>query len=104
MTSASEKKWRNFNYFSVQKTGGSPTGPDQENKVGDQENGSYWKILEAQVGQFLLGCKCPVRRGIVVQEQDRLGEYAAAFFLQSVFQFHLQSSLIPAFIVWLFGR
>jgi len=26
------------------------------------------KILEAQVGQFLLGCKCPVSRGIVVQE------------------------------------
>jgi len=27
-------------------------------------------ILEAQVGQFLLGYKCPVSRGIVVQEQD----------------------------------
>ena len=26
------------------------------------------KTLEAQVGQFLLGCKCPVSRGIVVQE------------------------------------
>jgi hypothetical protein len=30
------------------------------------------KTLEAQVGQFLLGCKCPVSRGIVVQEQDHL--------------------------------
>ena len=30
-----------------------------------------WVImtLEAQVGQFLLGCKCPVSRCIVVQEQ-----------------------------------
>ena len=28
------------------------------------------KTVEAQVGQFLLGCKCPVSRGIVVQEQD----------------------------------
>ena len=28
------------------------------------------KTLEAQVGQFLLGCKCPVSRGIDVQEQD----------------------------------
>jgi hypothetical protein len=28
------------------------------------------KTLEAQVGQFLLGCKCPVSRGIIVQEQD----------------------------------
>jgi len=40
-------------FFSVQGTGGSPTGPDTENSVGD-------KILEDQVGQFLLGCKCPV--------------------------------------------
>jgi hypothetical protein len=32
------------------------------------------KTLEAQVGQFLLGCKCPVNRGIVVQEQDPLGD------------------------------
>jgi hypothetical protein len=39
--------------FSVQETGGNPTGPDPQNKVGD-------KTLEAQVGQFLLGCKCPV--------------------------------------------
>ena len=28
------------------------------------------KIWEAQVGQFLLGCKCLVSRSIVVQEQD----------------------------------
>jgi len=30
------------------------------------------KTLGAQVGQFLLGCKCLVSRGIVVQEQDPL--------------------------------
>ena len=46
--------------------------------------------LEAQVGQFLLGCKCPVSRGIVVQEQDPLGELPAAFFLQNVLQLHQQ--------------
>jgi hypothetical protein len=34
------------------------------------------KTLEAQVGQFLLGCKYPVNRGIVVQEQDSLVTYA----------------------------
>jgi hypothetical protein len=28
------------------------------------------KKLEAQVGQFLLGCKYSVGRGIIVQEQD----------------------------------
>ena len=48
------------------------------------------KILEAQVAQFLLGCKCPVSRGIVVQEQDPLGELPAAFFLQNVLQLHQQ--------------
>ena len=41
------------------------------------------KTLEAQVGQFLLGCKCTVSQGIVVQEQDPLGELLAAFFLSA---------------------
>jgi len=57
--------------FSVQGTGDSPMGPDPE-------NGWVIKTLEAQVGQFLLGCKCPVSRGIV-QEQDPLGELPAGF-------------------------
>jgi hypothetical protein len=47
--------------FSVQGTGGSSTGPDLE-------MGWVIETLEAQVGQFLLGCKCPLSRGIVVQE------------------------------------
>ena len=46
------------------------------------------KILEAQVGQFLLGCKCPVSRDIVVQQQDHLGDLPAGFFLQDVLQLH----------------
>jgi len=52
------------------------------------------KKLEAQLGQFLLGCKCPVRRGIVVQEQDPLGDLAAAFLLQNVLQLHQQRRVI----------
>ena len=40
MTSASDEKWRPFNCFSVQGTGGSPKGPDPENRVGDERNGS----------------------------------------------------------------
>jgi hypothetical protein len=35
------------------------------------------KTLEAQVGKFLLGCKCSVSRGIVVQEKGTLGELTA---------------------------
>jgi len=46
------------------------------------------KTLEAQAGQFLLGCKCPVTRGIVVQEQDPLGDLPAAFFFQNFLQLH----------------
>jgi hypothetical protein len=41
--------------FSVQGADGSPRAPDPENRVGDE-------TLQAQVGQFLLGCKCPVSR------------------------------------------
>ena len=51
------------------------------------------KTLEVQVGQFL-GCKCPVSRGIVGREQDRLGEFTAALFLQNVFQLHQQRWVI----------
>ena len=41
MTSALDEKWRIFNsFFPVQGTGGSPTGLDPENRVGDQDTGS----------------------------------------------------------------
>jgi len=36
------------------------------------------KTLEVQVGQVLPGCKYPVSRGIVVQEQDPLGNLTVA--------------------------
>ena len=48
------------------------------------------KTVEVQVGQFLLGCKCPVSRDVVVQKQDHLGDLPAAFFLQNVLQLHQQ--------------
>ena len=48
------------------------------------------KTLEAQIGQFLLGCKCPVSRGIVMQEQYTLVEILEALFLQNALQLHLQ--------------
>jgi len=52
------------------------------------------KILEDKVGQFLLGCQCPVSRGIVVQEQDQLREFPAAFFLQNILQLYQQRRVI----------
>ena len=53
-----------------------------------QRVGGVIKTLEAQLRQFLLGCKCPLSRGIVVQEQDPLGDLSAAFFCQNVLQLH----------------
>ena len=40
MTSTSDEKWLPFNYFFSPGTVGSPTGPDLENRVGDQDIGS----------------------------------------------------------------
>jgi hypothetical protein len=70
MTSASDEKWRTSIVFSVHGTGGSQRG--QIRKI-------WWviKTLEAQVGQFLLGCKFPVSRGIVVQEKVPFGDLTA---------------------------
>ena len=66
MTYTSEEKWRTFNwFFQSREQVVVPRG--QIRRIG-------WviKILKAQVGQFLLGCKCLVSRGIVVQEQAPL--------------------------------
>jgi len=41
MTSESDEKSRPFNcFFFSPGTGGNPTGPDPENRVGDQDTGS----------------------------------------------------------------
>jgi len=63
------------------------------------------KTLEAQVGHFLLGCKCPVSRGIEVQEQDSLGGLPAAFFLKKMFfSCTSREEQYSALIVWPFQR
>jgi len=82
MTSASDEKWRPSNCFFFQSREQVVVRRGQIRRIG-------WaiKILEAQVGQLLLGCKCAVSRGIFVQE---LGELPAAFFLQNVLQLHQQ--------------
>jgi len=45
--------------------------------VGDQDTGSPARPVSS-------GLKVPASLGIVVQEQDQLGELTAAFFLQNV--------------------
>jgi len=60
--------------------------------------------MEAQVGQFLLGCKCLVSWGIVVQEQDPLGDLPVVFFLQKSLNCNSRDEEYPTSIVWPFGR
>ena len=85
LTSASDEKWRPFNCFFFQSREQVVVRRGQIRRVG-------WviKTMEARVGQFLLRCKYPVSRGIVVQEQDPLGDLPAAFFLQNILQLHQQ--------------
>jgi len=66
------RKMANFQFFSVQGTGGRPTGSDPENRVDEQDNG--WPGRPVSYGLQVL-----VSRSIVVQEQDPLGELPAAF-------------------------
>ena len=51
------------------------------------------KTLKAQVVQFVLGCKYPVSRGIVVQEQDTLVIFPRPF-LQNILQLNQQRLVI----------
>jgi len=84
MTTPLDEKWRPFNFF-FQSREQVVVRRGQIRRIG-------WviKTLEAQVGQFLLRSKCPLSRGIVVQEQDPLGDLPAAFFLRNVLQLHQQ--------------
>jgi len=65
-------------FFSVQETGDSPTGPDPENRVGDQDIGSPGK---------------PVSSGLQVPGEPghcRARPSSEAFSLQNVLQLHQQ--------------
>ena len=80
MISASDEKWWPF-VFSVQGTGSIPTGPDLENRVGDQDTGSSGRPVSS-------GLQVPGKPAIVVQEQDHLVDLPASFFLQNDLQLH----------------
>ena len=51
--------------FSDQRTGGSPTCPEPENRVCDQDNGSQGSSVSSEL-------QVPVSGGIVVQEQETI--------------------------------
>ena len=84
MTSASDEKWRTFNCFLVQGTGGSPTGPDPENRVDDQVTGSPCRPVFSVL-------QVPGEPGqIRVRTRPPLGEIPVAFLLQNILQLHQQ--------------
>jgi hypothetical protein len=57
-------------FFSIQGTSGSLTGPDPESRVGDQDTGSPGRPGSS-------GLQVPGDFGIVVQEQNPLGDLPA---------------------------
>jgi len=78
------RKMMNFLlFFSVRGTGGSPTGPDTENRVGDQDGGIRGRPVSSML-------QLPGVSGHFVQEQDHLGEITAARFVENVLQLHQQ--------------
>ena len=85
-----DEKWWPFNcFFSVQGTGGSPTGPDPENRVGDQDIGSPDRPVSS--GLHVPGepghCRARTR-------PSWWPSRPAAFFPQNVLQLHQQRWVI----------
>jgi len=83
-TSASEEKWRPFNFFfSVLGTGRSPTGPNPENGVGDQDTGSLGRPVSS-------GIQVPGEPGHCGARTRTPSDILTAFFLQNVLKLHQQ--------------
>ena len=70
MTSALGEKWRPFNCFSVQGTGGSPKGQYPENRMGDQDIGSPGRPVssESQVPGEPGHCRARTRPPLVTRK------------------------------------
>ena len=82
MTDASEENGE-LSIFSVQRIGGSPTGRDTENRVGDQDIGSPGRPVSC-------GLQVPGEPGLCCARQDPLDDLPTAFFLQNFLQLHQQ--------------
>ena len=87
ITSASDEKWLTFNCFFSPGTGGSPTGPDPENRVGDQDTGSPDRPVSS-------GLQVPSEPGKCRARTRTLWWFPTAFLLQNVLQLHQQNEVI----------
>jgi hypothetical protein len=73
MTSASEENGDLSIVFSVQGTGGSPMGPDPENRVGDQDTGSTGSpVSSAYINLLRTTCKIVRQISTLVTSRSRL--------------------------------
>jgi hypothetical protein len=70
-------------FFSVQGTGGRPTGPDPENSVGDQDTGSPGRPVSS-------GVQVPGEQGLCRTRTKPPWLLPAVFFLQNVLRLHQQ--------------
>ena len=77
MTYTSDEKSLPFNRFSVQGTGVSPSGPDPENRVGDQDTGRPGRPVSSVM-------QVPSETEYFRQEQDTLRDLPGEFSLQNV--------------------
>ena len=68
-------------FFLVQGTGGSPTGPDPENRVGDKDIGSPGRPVSS-------GLQVPGVPGYCRARTRTLGDLPMTFSLQNVLQLH----------------
>jgi len=69
--------------FSVQETGGKSDRANLENRVGSEDTGSPGRPVSS-------GLQVPGELGLVVQEQDPLGDLFHSVFFQNVLQLHQQ--------------
>ena len=81
MTSASDEKWLLSIVSSVQGTGGSPTGPDPENRVSDRDNGNPGRPVYS-------GLQVPGDPGHCLARTRPLWWTSRGVFVQNVLQLH----------------
>jgi hypothetical protein len=72
---------------------GSPTGRDPNNRV-------VIKTLEVKVDKILLGCKCLVSEGVVVQEQYPLVKFPRRISFKISFNCTRRDEQYSGLIVW----
>jgi len=99
MTSASDEKWRPFScfFFSVQGTGGSPTGSDPEDIVVDQDTGNPGRPVSSGLQVPGESGHCRARTKTLWRTSPRRFSFKMSFNCTS------RDEQYSALIIWPFG-